>query len=161
MFQIYYNDDVNIKIIAFAKTMVEAIKKLQEITNNFIIENEGIKKLESSYISQDYKKEELKDGYYFIKESNTNIKLLNKKTTIDQVSGWLSTNQIINHQIDIIGSYNIIEFPDHLLNEYIDNKDVVKKVNNIPKKLEEINNKNNFNEIIKELKLKFSNAKIN
>jgi hypothetical protein len=158
MYQIYFLDiSNNIKILGFARNIDESIKKLNESIKNFIIENEGIKKLDIMFITEETKKEDIKDGYYLIKENSNIIKLIKKSSNIITVNGWLSTQQNLQHNINIVGYYKIDEFNDNLLNEFITQdtlpiKREIKKDNTKPN--------NNFNKIIEELKMKQKEKKL-
>lgn len=119
MYLIYIHNlnDNNFKPLDFSETSDEALKILEEIAKEFIVDNEGKKKWDSVFIEDKTDINKLKDGYYFIKKDCC-IKVYNKiSETVN--TGWILNSQEVTHKIEHIFTYNIAEFQRHLLNKFI------------------------------------------
>lgn len=129
MYLIYLqnNEEQSIKVMAFTATMEKAKTKMTEIAKEFIIENEGKKKIESVFQDEKTDTSKLTDGYYFIKKNNT-IEIYKKESKIIVQSGWLGSYQNLENNFNKVGAYYFVEFDNNMLNQFIDTNYVNKTV---------------------------------
>lgn len=167
MYLIYDHNikDNSIKPLDFSETSDDAIKILEDIAKEFIIENEGRKKWDNVFIEENTDLDKLKDGLYFIKKSES-IQVYNKISETVNI-GWILNSQELTHKLEHIHSFNIVEFQSHLLNKFIMipicstpeyNGKVYtrsnKRTNDIPDKLKpSLQTRSNLDDIINEIKL--------
>ena len=138
MYLIYFqnNQTQQINVLAFTATLEKAKSKMIELSKEFIIENEGKKKIESVFQEDGTDVSKLTDGYYFIKKDNS-IETYKKESKIIIQSGWLSNYQNLSHTLEKVGSYKFAEFDNSMLNQFIDvgyvNKTVITQETKIVK----------------------------
>ena len=138
MYLIYFQNsqDHNIKVLAFTATMEKAKTKIAEVAKEFIIDNEGKKKLENVFQEENTDISKLNDGYYFVKKENC-IDVYMKTSKLATQSGWLGSYQTIDNKYEKVGIYSFVEFDNNMLNQFIDtgyvNKTVITKETKIVK----------------------------
>jgi hypothetical protein len=129
MYLIYLlnNQEQTLKVLAFTDTIEKAKIMMTESAKEFIIENEGKKKLDSVFQDENTEISKLIDGYYFVKKENR-IDIYKKENKLSLQSGWLGSYQNIQHTYEKIGAYYLVEFDNSMLNQFIDTAYVDKNV---------------------------------
>jgi hypothetical protein len=159
MYLIYLQNIKNytIRVLEFSSTMEKAKYKINELSSNFIVENEGRKKLDIVYQEENFDYNKLPDGYYLVKKENL-IDVYHKTSNITELNGWFGLYHNIEHKCEKVEIYKFTEFDSNLLNPFIYTSN--NSSNIITKKPEIItNNKisnkttkvNSFDDVIKQL----------
>jgi DUF2075 family protein len=156
MYIIYVQNirNLNIKILGFASTMEKAKGEMIEVAKNFIIENEGKKKLDIIFQEENFDYSKLADGYYFVKKENT-LDVYIKESNITKYNGWLGDYHNVENKCSKVEVYGFAEFDNNLLNPFI----YVSEIPEAPKLVikEEIKKKTDtivrpcFEDVIKQL----------
>jgi hypothetical protein len=128
-------DGKQFEIIGFVETMDEAKEKIISAANDYIIFEEGAKKLKSVWYETSMNLENLKDGFYLANDEKR-INVL-KKSTIKVNNGWIFNSELISHKIEIIKYFGIREIDKKLINNCIMQKEIaspdIKTINHINK----------------------------
>jgi hypothetical protein len=135
------------KVLAFTATMEKAKTKIVDVAKEFIIENEGKKKIESVFQEDKFDPSKLIDGYYFVKRDNS-IEVYKKNSSVISQSGWLGSYQNIQIACEKVGIYTFVEFDNNLLNQFIDTNHVNKTVIQQETKIIKVDS---FDSVIREL----------
>jgi len=119
----------NLKILDFTNDFNEAKEKLIELSKEFIIFEEGLKKLETVWIEEKTNIDILKEGYYLKLEDNM-IRIMKKKTIKTTTKNWntlgITTYESETTKIETIKKNRILEFNENLLKKYLNS---LKKTN--------------------------------
>lgn len=120
MYIIYVQNirNLSIKILGFASTMEKAKAEMIDMAKNFIIENEGRKKLDIVFQEENFDYSRLVDGHYFVKKENT-LEVYIKESNITKYTGWLGDYHNIENKCSKVELYGFAEFDNNLLNPFI------------------------------------------
>lgn len=120
------NNDGRMIIRGFAKSVDEAKLMINNIAKEYIIYEEGIKKMESVYVSDTVDLSLLTDGIYFVKDESVNkgvyVTVFRKKTNITSLPSWggMSTYTTTECKRETIKLYGFAEFSKALLDNIIE-----------------------------------------
>jgi hypothetical protein len=146
---IHQTTDNSVKPIAFTETLEKAQQKLTDIAKEYIVQNEGTKKLETVWQDEKQDLTKLPDGIYFVK-LNSSIKVYKKTTEIALSTGYLYNSSVVNTNVTHVITYAISEFENHLLNEFVDTK-LISKTQSKKETPTHVSKLVSFDEVIREL----------
>lgn len=136
MYLVYEQTSNEINILGITNNVYDAKIKMCDFAKEFIIKKEGTDKLET--VNQEIISDDLKDGYYFLKESDK-ITIILKETNIINLPGWIFNSSNKNSIKNIVKEIKIKEFDKSIIPSGVTN-DKDKTINRMSNVINSVKN---------------------